>query len=216
MSLSRCFIFSFVFFFVFQSANAQVRLFAGPQITTAKYLIRNVKQATESKQSFQAGIGLTTLVEGPLFFSPSLFFSQKGYNATFNGISVPPDSAAKNNNTTIRTIAFAPLLQLNLSGGRSHFFLRFGPGFDYAFAGREVFDSTGNKKVDRSMNFGSTGYSPVTAFANFQLGFQHKAGFHLYANYEHGLSNLNNSDLGPTILHRIAGVSLGWRFGKRR
>jgi hypothetical protein len=201
-----------VFFFGSHAAQAQFRIFAGPQLTSANYEIRNAKQETEYKQGFMAGVGLTTAVEGPLYFAPSLYFSQKGYKVTFNRVAVPPDSAALNNNTTINVIAFAPLLQLNFSKSKSHLFIRFGPAIDVALSGREVFDSLGGKRVDRAMLFDPTGYSPATAYANFHFGFEHKSGFTLYAHYEYGLSSLNNSDLGPIILHRVAGVAVGWKF----
>lgn len=194
--------------------QAQVSIFAGPQITTANYSIRNADQPTESKPGFMAGIRLTTQIEGPVYFSPSLYYSRKGYKVTFNQEAEPPALGAKNNNTVINTIAFAPLLQFNLSKAKTHLFVRFGPGMDVAFSGTETFDSTGNKRVQQSMRFGSTAYSPITLYGNIHLGFQHRSGFGFFAHYEHGLSNLNNNDYGPAILHRIAGVSVEWRFGK--
>lgn len=206
------FVFLFVLFFLFPQVKAQVSLFAGPQLTTAKYEINNGKQETDFKTGFMAGIRLTTQVEGPVYFSPALYYSQKGYKVDFNRAANPPDPEAKNNNTTINTICFAPLLQFNLAKAKSNLFFRFGPAFDVALSGTEAFDSTGNKRVERSMLFGSTAYSPVTAFANVHFGFEHKSGFSIFAHYEHGLSNLNNADYGPTILHRVVGLSLGWRL----
>ena len=208
------FLLLFFFSFLIQKTQAQVRIFGGPQLTSAKYSVLNVKQATEYKQGFVAGIAIQSLVEGPLFIVPTLYYSQKGYKVTFNQPSAPPDANAKNNNTTIHTIAFAPLFQVNLSKAKNHVFFRFGPGIDVAVSGREVFDSTGNKRVDRSLNIGSTGYSPATAFFNVQAGYEVGA-FSISASYEHGLVSFNNADFGPTILHRIAGVSLGWKFGKK-
>lgn len=197
-------------------AKAQFRIFAGPQITTVKYTIRNVKQNTEQKQGFMAGIGLTNQIEGPLYFAPSLYFNQKGFEVTeFNRPSMPPNEDARNNNITLRTLSLTPLLQINLSKAESHAFVRFGPGFDIALSGNEIFDSSGVKTIDRSMTFGSTAYSPATAFFNVQLGFALKSGLTLHAHYEHGLSSLNNADQGPMILQRVAGIVIGWRFGNK-
>lgn len=193
-------------------ANAQFRIYGGVQLSKADYSIQNAKQPTDFKQDFMAGIGLTTLVEGPLYFAPSLYYSQKGYKVTFNRPAYPPDINAKNNNTTLNTICFAPLLQFNLSKSSNHLFFRFAPAADFALSGSETFDSTGGKQVSRSMLFGSTGYSPLTLFGVVQLGFEQRKGFTLFAHYEHGLSSLNNADLGPIILHRIVGVSAGWNF----
>lgn len=198
--------------FLYGSVAAQFRIFAGPQLTSANYEIHHAKQETESKQGFMVGVGLTNQVEGPLYFAPSLSFSRKGYKVTFDRPGVPPDSAALNNNTSINVLALAPLLQVNFSKSNSHLFFRFGPAIDFALSGREVFDSAGGKRVDRAMAFESVAYSPATAYANFHFGYEHKSGFTLYAHYEHGLSSLNNSDLGPIILHRIVGVAIGWKF----
>ncbi|HEV7331026.1 MAG TPA: outer membrane beta-barrel protein [Flavisolibacter sp.] len=194
-------------------SKAQVRIFAGTQFTTAKYTIQNVKQETEFKQGYMAGIGLTYQVEGPLYFAPSLYFSQKGYKvSSYNLPSIPPNEDARNNDVTLRTIALTPLLQFNFSKKESFAFVRLGPGFEKAISGREVFDSAGIKTIDRNMTFSSTAYSPATAFFNFQLGYQLANGLSILAHYEHGLSSLNNRDLGPMILQRAAGIMVSWRF----
>ncbi|HVF96283.1 MAG TPA: hypothetical protein VM871_03130, partial [Flavisolibacter sp.] len=73
------------------SLRAQLTVFAGPQVTTAKYRIQDVSQETEHKQGFAAGIGLQSLIEGPVYFSPLLFYTQKGYKVKFNRPAAPPD-----------------------------------------------------------------------------------------------------------------------------
>ena len=205
-------LFLFAFLLCSVATRAQVRLFGGSQITSANYSIRNAVQPTESKIGFLGGIGLTNQVEGPLYFSPSLYYSRKGYKVSFNRPANPPDSAALNNNTSINTISFTPQLQWNFSDNPRHFFVRLGPALDVAINGREVFDSSGGKPVDRSMLFSSVGYSPVTASANVQVGFAQKKGLGFFAFYEHGLSSLNNKDMGPIILHRIGGVAIEYHF----
>lgn len=210
MSLRLAVCFCVLFFGFHFSPLAQVRIFAGPQLTTASYSIRDAKQSTDRKTGFTAGVGLTKPIEGPIFFSPAVYFSRKGYKVTFDRPGTPPDSAAKNNNTTISTIAFAPLLQLNFSKKQNHFFLRFGPAVEIAVSGKEIFDKSGNRTVSRSMLFDPTAYSRTAASVNAQLGFEHRSGLGIFAHYEHGLSSLNNNDRGPVILNRAAGVSVQW------
>ena len=205
--------FSFLFL---ARAHAQLTVFGGPQITSAKYLIRNVEQQTSSKQGFLAGVGLKSLIEGPAYFTPMLFFSQKGYKVSFDRPAYPPDSAAKNNNTTIRAIELAPLVQFNLSKKANYVYLRVGPSADFNISGRESFDSTGNKRITRNMPFDFGGYSYVTLSANVHLGFQHQSGFTAFAFYQYGLSSLNNADYGPEIYHRVGGIALGYKFGKKK
>lgn len=215
MQLFKGLFFLSLFVGFYTNSKAQVRIFAGPQLSTAKYTIRNTKQDTEFRQGFLAGIGLTSPIEGPLYFSPSLYYSRKGYKVTsFNLPSIPPNEDARNNDVTLQSIVLTPLLQFNLSKGDRFAFVRIGPGFDISFSGKEAFDSAGVKTIDRSMTFSSTAYSPATAFFNVQLGYEMANGLSLLAHYEHGLSSLNNRDLGPMILQRAVGIVVGWRFRK--
>lgn len=208
--------FLFVFFISGYTAGAQLTVFAGPQVSSAHYTVRGTEQATDSKTGFSAGLGLKTLLEGPVYFSPVLYYTQKGYKVSFNQRAFPPDSAAKNNDVTVHAIELAPLFQINFSKKANYGFLRFGPSADFAIKGSETFDSTGNKRVSRDMVFSFGDYSFVTLSANVEVGFQHKSGLVIFAHYQHGLTNLNNADYGPTIFHRIAGLSVGYKLGRKR
>ncbi len=163
-----------------------------------------------------AGVGLKTLIEGPVYFSPMLFFSRKGYKVNFNRPAFPPDTGAINNNTSINTIELAPLIQINLSKSSSYAFLRLGPSFDFNLSGRETFDSTNNKQISRDMAFDFGTYSHATISMNGQLGYQHQSGFTLFAFVNFGVSSLNNADYGPQIFHRVYGAALGWKLGKKQ
>jgi hypothetical protein len=199
----------------FKNAKAQLTVFAGPQISSAKYTIRGTSQPTENEQGFMGGVGLRSLIEGPVYFSPMLYYSKKGYDVTFNKPAFPPDSAALKNKTSIHTIELAPLVQINFSKKASYLFVRFGPSFDVNLSGTEQFDSTGNKRINRDMVFSFGDYSYVTTSVNAHFGFQHKSGFTIFAHYTHGVGSLNNADYGPGIFHRVAGVSVGWKLGKK-
>lgn len=201
---------------ILTQTHAQLTVFAGPQSTTAQYSIRGADQKTESKYGFTAGVGLKTLIEGPVYFAPQLFYSQKGYKVTFDRQAAPPDSGAKNNNATLHAIELAPLAQINFSKKASYPFLRIGPSFDVNISGRESFDSTNGKLVSHNMKFSFADYGFVTIAVNGQLGFQHKSGFAIFAYYNLGVSSLNNSDYGPNIFHRVAGVALGWKLGRKK
>ena len=196
--------------------QAQLTIFAGPQITSASYTIQGAKQTTEHKQGFVAGAGLKTLLEGPVYFSPMLSFTKKGYKVKFDRAAFPPDSAAINNNTSINTLELAPLVQVDFSKKASHLFLRFGPAFDINLSGNEQFDTAANRQVNRKMIFSFGDYSHATISLNGHVGYQHKSGFIIFAHYTYGVSSLNNADLGPSILHRAAGISAGWRLGTKR
>lgn len=205
-----------LFSFVLLRAQAQLTVFAGPQTSSVDYSIRGAIQSSTGKTGFSAGVGLKTLFEGPLYFSPLLSYSQKGYAVTFDRPASPPDSTAKNNNVNLHVIELAPLLQLNFSKKASYAFFRFGPSAGFAISGKETFLSSTNKTVSRDMVFSFTDYSSVTLSGNVQLGFQHKSGFTIFAHYQQALTNLNNADDGPSIFYRVAGVSVGYKFGKKR
>src|SRR5215831_21169121 len=97
-------------------------IFAGPQTTSAKYSIAGIKQPTDYKFGFLAGIGWKIPFESHLFFSPAAFYSLKGYKVKFNRYSYPPDTAALDNNTSIHTFEVAFLLQFDFGKEPSHVF----------------------------------------------------------------------------------------------
>ncbi|HET7896491.1 MAG TPA: outer membrane beta-barrel protein, partial [Flavisolibacter sp.] len=143
-------------------------------MTNVYYNVAGVDQPTEAKYGFVGGLGLTYFIESSLYFTPSLYYSRRGYKVTYTQRADPPDPAALNNNTTINTICFSPQLQWNFSQGSKYVFVRLGPTLDVAINGREEFDSSGGKHVERDMLFSSVGYSLITSSANLQVGFEQK------------------------------------------
>lgn len=206
--------------FISRCCQAQVRLafFAGPQATSAHYKVAEKKQPGQYKFGFMAGAGAKIDFENSLYFFPSIYYSLKGYNVTLNDPAFPPTQFAKNNNTTIHTIEISPLFQIDLNKKPSHPFIRFGPAVDFAFSGRERFDTVGTTgargTVDRSMVFSFGDYGRFSAQANLHLGYQTSKGLMAFAFYEYGFGSMNNADFGPRIFHRIAGISVGWLFNK--
>ena len=216
--IARVFVFCLMIFF-HKASFSQVSfgVFGGPQMTTAKYKVEEKKQPTEFKPGFQLGATLKIPFDNQLYFGPAMYYSMKGYKVTLNNPSFPPTEVATNNETTIHTIEIAPLLHLDFSNQPSHFFVKFGPALDFAFSGTEKFDTIGGTTpVERSMKFSFTEYGRVTAQAILHLGFESNKGYFVFAHYAEGLGGLNNADGGPTIKHRIVGVSFGWFFHRNR
>lgn len=200
--------------------KAQVRLafFAGPQTTSASYKVAGKNQPNDYKYGFMAGAAAKVDFENQLYFFPSVYYSLKGYKVALNDPAFPPTEFAKNNNTTIHTIEISPLFQIDLSKNPSHYFVRFGPAVDFAFSGRERFDTVGmagtTGTVDRPMIFSFGDYGRFSAQANLHFGYQASTGLMVFAFYQHGFGSMNNADFGPRIFHRIAGISVGWLFNK--
>jgi len=190
-------------------------VFGGPQLTTAKYKVNEKKQPTDFKPGFQLGATIKIPFDNQLYFGPAIYYSMKGYKVTLKDPAFPPTQVAINNETTIHTIEIAPLLHLDFSNQPSHLFVKFGPAIDFAFSGKEKFDTIGGTKpIERSMHFSYTEYGRITAQAILHLGFESSKGYFVFAHYAEGLGSLNNADNGPIIKHRIVGISIGWFFNK--
>lgn len=194
------------------SAQSKFGIFAGPQLSSARYLIDGKKQATSGKPGFQLGATYLTPIEGRLYFAPTAFYSLKGYKVEFNKQAFPPDTAAVDNNTTIHTFEVAALLQYNFSSKGNYFFIKAGPSLDFQLFGKEEFNKKNNSTVDRSMVFNFANYGHYGANFVFQFGYTSNSGITIFSQYTHGLGNLNNADGGPFIRHRVYGLSVGKLF----
>jgi hypothetical protein len=192
-------------------ASSQVKfdLFAGPQATATHYTILNVKQKNDLKFGFQAGLGLKVPFENKLSFSPAAFYSMKGYKVTLNQPSFPPDSNAKDNNTTIHTFELAALLQYDFNNQPDHFFIKGGPSLDFQLFGKETFNLKAGGSVSRNMKFSYADYGHYSANMLAQFGYETGNGLLIFAQYSHGLASINNADGGPAIRHRVYGISIG-------
>ena len=104
-------------FFIKFSAHSQnkVGVFAGPQIVSANYIIKDEKQPVNSKMAFGAGATLKVPFEGNLYFAPAMYYSLKGYEVDFLQPSLLPSLKAINNNVTVHTVETALLLQYDFS-----------------------------------------------------------------------------------------------------
>ncbi|HWR32068.1 MAG TPA: porin family protein [Chitinophagaceae bacterium] len=204
---------------VFFAANSQfeVGLFAGPQATAARYTILNQKQKNELKYGFQAGIGLKVPFENKLFFAPAGFYSLKGYKVTLTEFVYPPDTAAKDNSTSIHTFELAALLQYDLSSNPGHAFIKIGPSLDFHLSGKEKFNLKNGNAVSRNMKFSNEGeYGHFSANMLAQLGYETGSGFFAFAQYTHGMASTNNEDGGPKIRHRAYGISIGKYLNRKK
>jgi outer membrane protein with beta-barrel domain len=209
--LSSLIVFSFI-------GHGQTRfgIFAGPQSSSAKYSIVDVKQPCKNKYGFQAGVGWKVEFENQLYFAPEAFYSLKGYKVKFNHYSFPPDTAAVDNNTSIHTFELAFLLQYDLGKKPDHLFIKAGPSLDFQLAGKEKFNLKTGGSVDRSMVYGFTAYGHYLASLLVQLGYESRTGFMIFGQYTLGLMNVNNADGGPQIMHRAYGICVGKYFNKKR
>lgn len=198
------------------SSQNQLLVFAGPQATTADYKVEGLKQKTSMKYGFQAGAGIKIPFENKLFFSPSVFYSMKGYKVTFTRFALLPDADAKDNNTTIHTFEIAPMLQYDFSNEPGHAFIKAGPSMDLQLIGREKFNLMAGGSVNRKMKFSFGDYGYVAMNLIGQLGYETSSGFIIFAQYSHGLASISNLDGGPVIKHRAYGISIGKYLNRKK
>jgi hypothetical protein len=204
----------FLFMHTCAQSQAQFSVFGGPQVTSASYAVKSVKQNTSYKAGFQLGAGMKVPFDTRLFFAPAAFYSMKGYKVKYTLGAYPPDSFATDNNTLFHTFELGFLLQYDFNDKPSHWFIKVGPTLDFQLFGNEKFNSTQAGFVDRKLPFGYDKYGHFSANALLQLGYETQSGFFIFGHYSHGLGNVNNADLGPSIRHRAFGISVGKLFGK--
>jgi hypothetical protein len=205
-------------FFIVIAAQCQVQigLLAGPQITTARYSIQDSKQSTDNKYGFQLGMNCKIPFDNGLYFAPQIFYSLKGYKASFTQYAYPPDATAVDNNTSIHTLELAALLEFDFNNKPQHFFFRGGPSLDFQLFGKEKFHQLNGNYINRQMKYGFAEYGHYAANAIAQLGYENAAGLSVYLNYGFGLTNISNVDNGPNIRHRVIGISVGHYFHRKK
>ena len=202
-------------FFFCRSQN-RIGIFAGPQTTTVRYLVNDVKQQAQYKFGFHAGVGLKIPFDNHLYFSPSAFYSLKGYKVKFTQRAFPPDTTATDNNTSIHTFELAFLLQFDFGDKPAHFFIKAGPSLDFQLAGKEKYHLKNGTLVTHAMPYGFAQYGHYSASLLTQLGFETSGGSFITAQYNLGLASLNNADNGPVIKHRTIGLSIGTYVNKKK
>jgi hypothetical protein len=197
-------------------SQMDIGFFGGPQLTDARYEIKDKRQESSLKIGVNAGMQFKIQFENGLYFSPSIMYNLRGFKLKFSGPTFPPDSSATDNNTTFHTVELAFLLQHDFSNEPGHFFVRFGPSLDFALFGNEKFNTKTNSKVDRKMKFGFGDYGHYLASAILQFGYEAKNGLFVYGNYNYSLTSMNNADNGGFIGNRAVGVSIGKYLKKNK
>ena len=67
-------------FTLFANSQVQLGVFAGPQLTSVRYVINGKKQETSLKFGVNAGMQMKVPFEGRLSFAPSIMYNLRGYS----------------------------------------------------------------------------------------------------------------------------------------
>jgi len=191
------------------SAQNKLLIYGGPQFSSAFYSVNGKEQTVHSRPGFHAGAALKVPFENHLYFSPTIFYSLKGYKVDITEPSIPPERTATRNETRIHTMEIGAILQYDFSMTPGHFFFKAGPTIDVQLAGKEKITWDDKSVITRKMKYSFKDYGYVGANLYGQLGYESKSGFLLGAMYSHGLGSINNVDYGARILHQVAGLSFG-------
>jgi hypothetical protein len=202
--------------FISISSQAQTAVFAGPQATTSRYVVKEKDQSNTLKYGFQAGVSMKVPFENKLFFAPAAFYSMKGYKVKFTDYTFPPDANALDNNSTIHCFELAALLQYDFSAAPSHIFIKGGPTLDFQLTGKETFNLASGSSVSRTMKWGPGDYGRYSANLLAQIGYETNSGFIIFAQYTFGIASISNADFGPGIRHRAFGISIGKYLTKKK
>lgn len=194
----------------------QLAVIAGPQATSSKYVVLGKDQKNTMKYGFQAGVTMKVPFESRLFFAPAAFYSMKGYKVKFTEFAAPPDINAIDNNTTIHSFELAALLQYDFGSNPSHFFIKGGPSLDFQLFGKETFNLKNGSSISRNMTWGPADYGRYSANLLAQIGYESNSGFLIFAQYSFGATSINNADFGPSIRHRVYGISIGKYLKKKK
>jgi len=182
---------------------------------TTSYTVRGAAQKT----SFVPGAGIGVLAkipfEGPLYFTPSLSFSAKGFQVVLTDTASNPGIDVTRNNARLYVMELAPLLTLYLQQKGTQPFVQFGPVIDVAGFGTEQIRLNSGQNLSRTMKFAPDAYGRITAGLMVRLGVETPKGVFLSAQYQHGLGSQNNADLGPDIRYRTIGLSFGKIFNRK-
>ncbi|GAB4092178.1 porin family protein [Flaviaesturariibacter terrae] len=201
------------------AASAQKTEFgflAGPQYNTAHYTVRGKEQVTTGKWGGHAGLIARIPFEGRLFFSPSLYYSLKGFSVLLTDTSSNPGIDAVANDIQLHTFELSPLFTVYVGRATDRGpYVQFGPSLDMNLAGTENIRLNTGRSVSRSMKFDGANYSRLTPSLVFRFGVQTSKGLFINAHVLYGIGSLNNNDYGPSIRHSVYGLSIGKLFSRK-
>jgi hypothetical protein len=182
---------------------------AGFNFTTSSYK----SEQTISTNPFYggyAGIMMKIPFDNHLHFAPQLDFNYRGLNTR----DLNPNRFSKINEVQVR---IAPLLQFYLkhpSEKVNSFFIQAGPSIGIGLGGNQTAQNNNNIPLNRKLKYGYQAYGKYDAAWHTGLGYDGKAGFRLLLEYVHGLSNMINTENGPTLKYRTISLGIGYLINK--
>ena len=192
----------------FLSAQTSIGITAGASIANVTVKSGFISASPKSKTGITVGIAIAAPLSSNFSFQPALNFIQKGYKVKDQG-----SKETVNLNYLEVPMNFVYSTQKN-----EGFFIGAGPSLAYGISGKDKFTADGMPDDNQKVKFGS-GADEVKAFdfgVNALAGYKAKGGFMISANYNLGLSKINNDDGSGdagTIKNRYFSIKIGYMFG---
>ncbi len=190
------------------SAQTNVGISAGASFSNVTVKAGGVSASPKSKTGITVGIAIDAPLSSNFSFQPALNFIQKGYK-------VKDETSKETVNINYLEV---PLNFVYSTQKNEGFFIGAGPSIAYGISGKDKFTADGMPDDNQKIKFGSSG-DEVKALdfgVNALAGYKMKGGFMISANYNLGLSKINNddgSDDAGTIKNKYFSIKIGYWFG---
>ncbi|HMO33742.1 MAG TPA: porin family protein [Lacibacter sp.] len=169
-------------------------------------------QATNLHHGGYAGIFLKIPFDNHLFFKPVM-------DVAYRGMDVKEPVANQFSRINELQWRVAPLLQIDFTypaTGKGTWFVHFGPSIGFGLSGQQTKQSGSNQPESRSLRYGYQAYGRYDASAHVGLGYEGAGGMQLHVDYNHGLSNMINTELGPSLKYRSVSLGLALSVGGKK
>jgi hypothetical protein len=193
------------------SAQTTIGITAGASFANVTVKSDFISASPKSKTGITAGIVIDAALSENFGFQPALNFLQKGYKVKDDGSS--------------ETVNFnyleVPLNFVYSAKKNEGFFVGAGPSIAYGLSGMDKFKADGMPDDNEKIKFGS-GADQVKTFdfgAYAVAGYRMAGGFMISANYNLGLSKINNDDGSGdagTIKNKYFSIKIGYCFKGHR
>lgn len=162
-------------------------------------------QATQRVDGGYFGLQLKIPFDNRLYFNPFI-------DLHYRGMEVQTPVANEFSSITEAQIRVATLLHLQLTGQKNKpggLFIQAGPSFGFGVWGRQTRQNNSNTSVTQKLKYGFQAYGRYDFTLHAGLGIETRGGFQLHVNYNHGLSNMINTEFGPILKYRYLSAGIG-------
>ena len=170
---------------------------------TAK--LSGISISPKYKAGITAGLVLDASLSSNLSFQPELNYVQKGLKSDQDGVK----------DVVTYSYLELPLNVVYRAQKERGFFIGAGPSIAYGLSGKEKYsDPQGSENTKVKFGAADDEVKPVDFGVNVLAGYKFGSGFLLAANYNLGLSNIqngNSSDVG-TVKNKYFGFKIGYFF----